>query len=115
MRQVLVSFSMTERIIYFSKGAMEEFVLKAGMRLTFVVDVGRLYFYISDKEKEGFFLSLTRHLSGQVASKLLVKTLYEKLPQIKRNGPRFGLRVSNIRINDCATFEILIDKKYSHE
>jgi hypothetical protein len=90
---------------------MRSFVLRCGMRLTFVVDVGRLYFYLSPKGADGFLLTKGKNESAIISSRLLVRTIYERLPAAKRNGTRYPVRVSNTRINDCATFEILLDKQ----
>lgn len=108
---VSMSFSKCGRVIYLSKGAMKDFLLADKMKLTFVIDVGRLYFYINKDDKTGFPIFIDEHQGGRIFSRLLVVTIYTKLPSAKRNGPKFNVRYSNTRINDCATFEILIHNK----
>lgn len=109
--QVFVSFRGNGSGMHISKEAMRQFVLKADMRVTFVIDIDRLYFYLSSKEADGFVISKGRHESGVICSRLLVRRIYERLPPAKKNGTRYGVRVSNTRINECATFEILLHQR----
>lgn len=110
-RQVFISFRTNGVGLALSKAAMVQFVLRPGMLITFVIEFDRLYFYLSSKEGEGFTIVGGRHESGLICSKLLVRYIYERLPAAKRNGSRYLVRVSNTRINDSATFEILLDKR----
>jgi len=110
---VFLTFRTSNAIISFSKAAMKYFALKPGMLLTFVVDYQRLYFYLSTNENEGFPIIKSNHDCGIVCSRLLIRTLQDRLPSIKRNGPRFDFRVSNTRIKDCITFEILVGNQIS--
>jgi hypothetical protein len=110
MKKLFVSFKKHGDGIIFTEGVMSDYVLR-GRRLTFVIDVGRLYFYVSDKEGDGFMISNCSNGGGTIISKTLVKHIYSSLPIVKRNGPRFNIRLSNTRINDSATFEILIHQK----
>lgn len=109
--QEFISFVKNEMGLFFSKTAMKRFVLQPETRLTFVIDVDRLYFYISKKKNDGFVLKAYRHDSGLICSKMLVRYIYNRLPLVKRNGPRFQFKLSPVQINDCITFEILIHQK----
>jgi hypothetical protein len=97
--------------IFISAWAMREFALTYAMRLVFVIEVGRLYFYVARGDEEGFKITKENCRAGSVRGILLVKTIFARLPAVSHNGPRFNLRVSHTRINDCATFEILIDQR----
>lgn len=111
--QVFASLRSDGKTMFFTKGAMDRFLLKDGMRLVFAVDIGRLYFYITKEKNEGFLLwGDVKKGYGLVCSILLIKTIRSRLPDVSRNGPRLGIRVSNTRINDCATFEIIVDRRY---
>lgn len=101
-----VCFRPCRNRIGISKQTVKEFALKDRMKLTFVIDMGSLYFYIS--KKEGFLLKIDKYGGGVINSTLLTKTIEEKIPSVKINGPHFGIRVCNSRINECATFEILV-------
>ena len=109
--QVFVSFIGCGSGLHFSKGAMEDFLLTEGMRLVFAIDLGRLYFYITDKKDEGFKIYDNSRHGGHLFGRVLINTIHSRLPSTKKKGMRFPVRASNTRINDCATFEILIDKK----
>lgn len=111
---VYVSFRKSKKDfvgLHFTTALMKEFVLKPGMLFTFVIDTGRLYFHLSPKEGEGFLMTPGKHESGEISSRLLLRTIIERLPSVKTNGNRFPARVSMTRISDCASFEILIDKR----
>lgn len=104
-----LSFMKNGTAIHFSKAAMKNFCLKPEMLITFVIDLDRLYFYIS--KEEGFVLKHDRHDSGAIFSKLLVRHIYSRLPESKRNGTRYLIRASNTRISECITFEVILDKR----
>lgn len=114
-RKIFAMFAPNKDVIALTYGTMQTFVLVPGMKLTFVIDLGRLYFYLVGKDEEGFVISKGNHGGGLICSKLLIRTIESRLPQVKRNGPRFEVRISNTRINDCATFEILIDNNLNKQ
>lgn len=109
--QVFISFRTKETGLSFSKAAMSQLILKPGIRITFVIDIDRLYFYIAKKEGDGFLLTEGRHEGGIISSRLLVRHIYARLPAAKRNGTRYGIRLSQTQINDCITFEILLNNR----
>jgi hypothetical protein len=111
---IYVSFrkNLNESVgLCFTSALMRNFALQIGMRVTFVVDVGRLYFYLSPKGADGFLITKGKHDSGIISSRLLTRTIYQRLPAAKRNGSKYPVRVSTTRINECATFEILLEKQ----
>ena len=101
---------------FISSMAMTHFKLAFGMKLIFVVDSGRLYFYIANQnESEGFVLRIGSKANvamGKVSGTMLCKVLREKFPTLKiKNNACHPLRLSTTQINCCVTFEVLVDKK----
>jgi hypothetical protein len=113
-RRRKVTICITDKRIYISEQAMKDFALTMDHKLVFVVDIGRLYFYIAPKEStEGFGITRgSTKCAGMVNSEMLCKTLWERFPTLKTPSNRtHPVRFSNTKINECLTFEILIDKK----
>jgi hypothetical protein len=111
-----VTVTFTNGRMYVSKQAMTDFMLKVGCNLVFVIDLGRLYFYVSKAgSEEGFPLCYSGIESkgiGCVNSGMLIRTITDRFPILKvKDRKTHPVRFSNTQINECLTFEILIDKK----
>lgn len=108
--------SVCPEFLYFSSKAMSDFKLSIGSKLVFVIDMGRLYFYIAKKkEDEGFNLRVgdanTKPPGGKCCGRKLVNVLKERFPTMRgKQSKKYPIRFSNTQINECLTFEILIDK-----
>lgn len=115
-RRNKVTATIGKEDFYISSQAMEDLKLVIGMKLVFVVDMGRLYFYVARIDyAEGFILRIGSRLNvgmGKVSGRLLCKVLRERFPQLKlKNNACHPVRLSNTQINEFVTFEVLVDKK----
>jgi hypothetical protein len=111
-----VQVSICKDTIYISSQAVEDFKFEFGIKIVFVVDMGRLYFFIAkDGQAGGFKLGIASNYgvkAGKICSRLLCKVLHERFPLLLKNGNRtHPVRFSNTQINECLTFEILVNKK----
>jgi len=112
-----ITATICDEEIIFSGKALREFNIKPGTRLVFVIDVGRLYFYLAKKDSdEGFELkeqiNKEGYKYGRIQGVRLIRVLRERFPSLKAKSNRKHIvRFSNTQINECLTFEILVDKR----
>jgi hypothetical protein len=104
--------------ILLSGRLIREFNIKIGSKLVFVADVGRLYFYIAKRSTDDGF-TVKAQVSpntgvefGRVQGVRLCRVLRERFPELKKKGNNKHLaKFCTTQINECLTFEVLIDKK----
>jgi hypothetical protein len=105
-----VTISIYPNEIYFNKMAAAKLGIEANRRLTFLSDVDRLYFYISD---DPFGIRLHAMQSGGVKlyGSKLYRVLKEKVPSLLANGHIFPLKQLKTQVQGNELIEILFHKK----
>lgn len=107
-----MSISLKMDFLYFPTNACEKFGLTNDLRIHFVTELDRLYFFVNeDKNGLAFTLSSKDRTGLRVGSSTVIKILKEKFPTKIIAGNRFKLRESVAKFNGCTTVEVLLHKK----
>lgn len=107
----------TKRYIYFandqitiSKAACEEYGISEGLRISFVFDMDRLYFYV-DYNIDGFPLTISGVTIRFYSSPLVHKIRKRYFALNNKEKMKFGLKPLPTKMNGCPLIEILIRSK----
>ena len=106
----VMTFSKSKMQINFNSGASNQFDLSIGLRIHFMVDIGRLYFYCNN-DINGFELKDNKKGNLKINSKAAYMTIQEKIPGKINPGNKFYLKKLQARINDEDVIEVLLNTK----
>jgi hypothetical protein len=106
-----ISISLKMDFIYFPVNTCEKFALSNDLKIHFVSELDRLYFF-TNTDKDGLCLSYSSKDRGlRLGSSTLIKILKEKFPSKIKAGNKFILKESVAKFNGCPTVEVLLHKK----
>jgi len=109
-----IAVSIKAGYIRIFEQAMTDLKLKVGMRVVFVIDIDRLYFYLAKTEdEEGFLITAQNGSSaGKICCTRLIRLLLKRFPFLgHKNNDTHPIRLSNTQLNSSLTFEILLNKE----
>jgi hypothetical protein len=105
-----VTIAITRKEIYFNKMASDRFDITPHRMITFLTDVDRLFFYVSD-DPNGLKIHQCTQGGTKVYNTMVYRVLLEKIPYLLANGHIFPLKRSNSEMQGNKLIEVLFHKK----